>query len=62
MTTTTPPRGARIHVELDPEATEALDRAARDERLSRPAFMRNIIVRHLRQLGALASATTEPAR
>lgn len=62
MNTTTPPRGARIHVELDREAAQALGRAARDMRLSKPAYARSIIAKHLRDLGALPSALAEAAR
>ena len=61
MTTNTP-RGVRIVVELDQEAATALDLARRDDRLSRPNFARAVLVRHLREAGALASATAEPAR
>lgn len=57
MQTATPQRGARIHVEFDTEATQALDRARRDVRLNRHNFIRSIVVRHLRETGALVSAT-----
>lgn len=57
MQTATPQRGTRIHVEFDPEATQALDRARRDVRLSRHSFIRSIVARHLRETGALVSAT-----
>lgn len=61
MTTTTP-RGVRVVVELDQEAAIALDLVRRDERLSRPNFARAVLVRHLRETGALASASAEAAR
>ncbi|MCP2082741.1 UNVERIFIED_ORG: hypothetical protein J2W74_003927 [Methylorubrum zatmanii] len=61
MQTATPLRGTRIHVEFDPEAAQALDRACRDVRLNRHNFIRSIVVRHLRETGALVSAT-EPSR
>lgn len=62
MTTTTPTRGARIYIEIDQEAADALDRVARDVRLNRHAFIRATLVKALRDAGALASAIQETAR
>ncbi|KQO49154.1 hypothetical protein ASF24_08220 [Methylobacterium sp. Leaf86] len=52
MTDTTK-RDDRIVVSLDPEAMTALDRARREDRLSRPAYARAVIARHLKSGGHL---------
>lgn len=57
MTITAAPARPRVVLELDVEALAALDRAAKHNRLSRPAFARTALVRVLRDAGFIASTT-----
>ncbi|TXN04207.1 hypothetical protein FV242_08305 [Methylobacterium sp. WL64] len=62
MTTNTAQVPVRLYVELDGEVAQALDRARKDKRLSRPQFIRSTLAAALLEIGALASAVREPAR
>jgi|GEM_PF-6486634 len=62
MPTTTAPAAVRLYVELDGEVAQALDRARKDKRLSRPQFIRSTLAAALLEAGALASAIREAGR
>lgn len=50
----TQPARTRIFVQLDPDDIDALDRARRDEGLSRASFARSVIVRRIRTASPVA--------
>ena len=52
----------KIVVELDPDDIDALDRARRDEGLSRTSFVRSSVVRRIRMAEANAPVVHESSR
>jgi len=52
----------RMYVEIDGELAQALDRARRDKRQSRPAFVRTTLAAALIAAGELATAPREAGR
>lgn len=62
MKTTTPPRGARLYIELDEELTAALDHARKDVRLKRKDFIRWKLAQQLLGTLSLTAIAIENAK